>query len=102
LSFYRREADAVLISTRLTPRADRDSLDGTSVLADGREVVKARVRAVPEDGRANAALAALIAKALGRPKSAASIVSGATQRLKQVRVTGDAAELAAKLDGWKR
>ncbi len=70
-------------------------------LADGREVALARVRAVPEDGAANAALIALLAKTFGRPKSAVSIVRGATQRLKQVRIDGDADALARIVAGWK-
>jgi len=53
-------------------------------------VLKARVRAVPEAGRANEALEALIAKWLGVPPST---VSGKS-RLKQVVVTGDAEALS--------
>jgi hypothetical protein len=50
----------------------------------GQPFVKARVRAAPEDGAANAALCALIAKTVGRPKSAVSVVRGATARLKHL------------------
>lgn len=67
-------------------------------LADGREVLKVRVRAAPSDGEANAALVALIAKALGLPRARVSIVAGATARLKRVRILGDAAALAAALE----
>lgn len=67
-------------------------------LADGREVLKVRVRAAPSDGEANAALVALIAKALGLPRARVSIVAGATARLKRIRIAGDAAALAAALE----
>ena len=100
MSFYRREAGGVVVAVRLTPKADRDAVEGIGVLADGRAVVKVRVRAVPEAGAANAALLATIAKALGRPKSAVTIVRGAGQRLKQVKVEGDPAELARALEQW--
>ena len=91
-----------MLSVRLTPKADRDAPDGVGVLSDGRAVLRVRVRAVPEDGAANDALVKTIAKAFGRPKSAVAVIAGATQRLKQVRVMGDAAELkraAENLEG---
>jgi uncharacterized protein (TIGR00251 family) len=99
---YRREAGGIVLTVRLTPRANRDSVDGLGVLADGEQVALARVRAVPEDGAANDALVALLAKAFGRPKSALTLVRGATQRVKQVRITGSADVLAAVADSWGR
>jgi uncharacterized protein YggU (UPF0235/DUF167 family) len=59
-------------------------------------------RAVPDKGRANAAVVALIAKALEVPKSAVAVVSGETARLKTVLVSGDAATLAERLGGLLR
>jgi uncharacterized protein YggU (UPF0235/DUF167 family) len=52
-----------------------------------------RVTAPPVDGKANAALCALIASAAGVPPSRVSVVRGATSRDKVVRVEG--AEAAA-------
>ncbi len=73
---------------RLTPKGGRDAVEGVETLANGRCVLKARVRAAPEDGRANAALIALIAATLRTPKSAVSIRAGATGRVKTVFVAG--------------
>ena len=73
---------------RLTPKGGRDAVEGVETLADGRSVLKARVRAAPENGRANAALIALIAATLRIPKSAVSIRAGATSRVKTVFVAG--------------
>lgn len=101
MACYRIETGAVRIDVRLTPKGGRDAIDGVGALADGRMVVKARVRAAPEDGAANKALIALIAKALSRPKSAVTIVSGATARLKCVRVVGDPMQLAGSIDTWE-
>ena len=42
----------VVLQVRLTPKSSRDALEGVEVLADGACVLKARVRAVPEDGKA--------------------------------------------------
>jgi uncharacterized protein len=57
-------------------------------------VLKARVRAVPEAGRANEALEPLIAKWLGVPPSTVTVAHGGKSRLKQVVVTGDAEALS--------
>jgi uncharacterized protein YggU (UPF0235/DUF167 family) len=85
------------VTVRLTPRGGRDALDGTAVLSDGRPVIKARVRTAAEDGAANAALLALIARAAGLPPSAARLKSGHKMRLKTVELAGDAAAIAATL-----
>ena len=80
---------------RLTPKAVLDRIDGIAILADGRSVLQARVRAVPEKGKANAALEVLLAKALAVPKSTVSVIAGGTSRLKSVRVDGSPDSLAA-------
>ena len=95
---YEADADGLRIRVRLTPRGGRDALEGIDTLADGRVVLKARVRAVPEKGLANAALEALLAESLRLPKSAVSVVAGGTGRVKLVGVSGRSAELAEKLD----
>ena len=56
--------------------------------------LKARVRAIPEAGRANAALEMLIARWLGVPPSTVSVAHGGKSRLKQVAVAGDAEALS--------
>jgi uncharacterized protein len=98
---YRIEPGALVIEVRLTPKGGRDSIDGVGALADGRAVARARVRAAPEGGAANQALIVLVAKALGRPKSAVAIVSGATARVKRLRIEGDPRALATVIDGWE-
>jgi uncharacterized protein YggU (UPF0235/DUF167 family) len=97
---YRREAGGLVLSVRLTPRAGRDALDGVGVLSDGRAVALVRVRALPSEGEANAALAVLLAKRLRVPKSAVTIAAGHSARVKQVRIVGDPDALATEIDGW--
>ena len=94
---WRVRGEALVVAVRLTPKAAVDRIDGIAERADGRSVLRARVRAAPEMGKANAALEALLAEALAVPKSAVSIIAGATSRIKSVRVTGDADLLAAAL-----
>lgn len=78
------------LRVRLTPKSSADAVDGPGTDAAGTVFLKARVRAAPEKGAANAALEALLAKALGVPKSAVAVEKGATGRLKIVAIEGDA------------
>ncbi len=94
---WTERADGLLVAVRLTPKSSRDGLDGIERLSDGRAVVKARVRAVPEDGKANAALAKVLAEALDVPARDVALQSGATARLKTFVVAGDAAALARRM-----
>ena len=56
------------------------------------------MRAVPHEGAANAALVALLAKALGVPPRDVKIAGGATSRIKRVHVAGNVATLIATLE----
>jgi uncharacterized protein (TIGR00251 family) len=89
------DTQGIVVSVRLTPKGGRDAIDGVERLADGREVLKARVRAAPSEGEANAALLALLAKSVGVAPRQVSLAAGATARLKRVRIEGDAKVLAA-------
>ncbi len=93
-------ADGVQVSLRVTPRGGRDAVRGLAVDAEGRPVVRLTVTAVPEDGRANAAVVALLARTWRVPKSSLTVVAGATDRSKVLHVAGDPADLAARLDEW--
>ncbi len=94
---WRETREGIALDVRLTPRGGRDALDGVETLADGRTVLKARVRAAPTDGEANTALIRLLSGALRLPRSQISIASGATARLKTVVLQGDPIALAATL-----
>lgn len=87
--------DGILLSVRLTPKAARDEFAGFETRDDGREVVKARVRAVPEDGKANDALIRLAAKAFGLSASCVELASGQTSRTKVLKLRGEPDALAA-------
>ena len=94
---WRKTKEGIALSVRLTPRGGRDALDGVEVLADGRSVLKARVRAAPTEGEANAALIQLLAKEFGLSRSQLSIAAGTTARLKTVALEGEPGELIATL-----
>jgi uncharacterized protein YggU (UPF0235/DUF167 family) len=85
------------VTIRLTPKGGRDAVEGVEVLADGRPVLKVRVRAAPIEGEANAALIKVLAKALGLAPRQFAIAAGATARVKRDSTAGAPAALAATL-----
>ena len=91
-------AGAVALTVRLTPKGGRDAIDGIETLGDGRNVLKARVRAAPSEGEANDALCRLIAKALGVPPRDVTLVAGATARIKRLTIAGHVPTLIAALE----
>ena len=89
--------DGLALTARLTPKGGRDAIDGVERLADGRPVLKARVRAAASDGAANAALIRLVAATLGVAPGRVTLAAGATARIKRLTVEGDGPTLAAKI-----
>ncbi len=81
---------------RLTPSGGFDRIDSAARDPEGKLYLKARVRAAPEDGAANAALEALVAKAFGVAKGKVSVARGHKARLKTLEIDGVGdAEVAA-------
>ncbi len=93
-------AGGVRVAIRLTPKASRDRVEQVVADSDGHKALKATVTAVPEDGKANHALLRMLSKEWKVPKSTMEIVQGATDRRKVVFISGDAADLATRLDQW--
>lgn len=94
---WRFSAQGISVALCVTPRGGSDAIDGIETLANGRSVVKVRVRAIAEGGEANRAVIELLAKALHVPKSQVRVLSGVTSRLKQVAVDGDPKKLGDAL-----
>ena len=86
---WRYSAQGISIALRVTPRGGREDIDGIETLANGRAVLKIRVRAIAEGGEANRAVTELLAKV--------RILSGVTSRLKQMAVDGDPTKLGEAL-----
>ena len=85
---------AAVVAVRVTPRSSRDAIEGANEAGE----LRVRVTAAPADGAANAAVARLLAKELGVPRGAVSVILGATSRQKRLAIEGvDAAELR---DRW--
>jgi uncharacterized protein (TIGR00251 family) len=73
----------VHLRVRLQPRARRDE-----VVGERGDAIVIRVTAPPVDGKANAALCGLVARAAGVAPSRVSVVRGHTARDKVLRVDG--------------
>jgi uncharacterized protein (TIGR00251 family) len=84
-------ADEALLEVRVTPRARRQAI---GAMVDG--VLPVRLAAPPVEGAANKALIALLAEALGVPRSAVRLESGERGRRKRVRVSGLTGDEAAR------
>ena len=76
------------LTVRVTPKGGRDAVDGWMADEAGRPVLKLRVSAAASEGAANAAVIALLAKALKLPKSAVRIASGEAARVKRLEISG--------------
>ena len=90
-------ANGLLVDVRLTPRGGGDAVEYIETRADGRAVLKARVRAAPSDGEANDALCRLLARALDIPPRDVTIATGATARIKRVLIKGRTNTIIAAL-----
>jgi uncharacterized protein (TIGR00251 family) len=88
----------LVLTVRLTPKGGRDAIDGIETMADGRTVLKVRVRAAASDGEANAALLRTMAKAMGVAPRSIDLIAGATSRIKRLRIDGAAPVLVAMLE----
>jgi len=73
-------ADQGRLAVRATPNASADAV----LLPEDGGALRVRVTAPPEDGRANEAILALLAKALGQPRSSLELLRGATGRDKLI------------------
>ncbi|WP_137150590.1 DUF167 family protein [Devosia sp. FKR38] len=86
---YRLSPSGLSLFVRVTPNAGRDGIEGVEIRDDGTAVLRVRVKAVPDKGKATAAVIVVLAKALGVPKSSINVTSGDTARLKTLAVAGD-------------
>lgn len=96
-AFCKPTRNGIALFVRLTPKSSKDAMEGAEETGDGKVHLKARVRAVPEDGKANAALEKLVADWLKVPRKSVTVAAGTTSRLKTVEVEGDGTELLAQV-----
>jgi uncharacterized protein (TIGR00251 family) len=83
---------AVFLKVRASPGAPRDGIAGLHG-----DALRVRVRAPPENGRANAAIARLLAERLGLRPADVTLESGPASRDKRFRVRGLTAARAREI-----
>ena len=93
---WRTACGCVIVRVRLTPKSSLEGIAGIVATPDG-AAFTARVRAVPADGEANAALERLVAKWLDVPKSTVRVTQGARSRVKSLTISGETGCLEAAL-----
>lgn len=77
----------------MTPKASANRIQDVLTDDAGGARLKVQVTAVPDGGKANAAVIKLLSKAWKIPKTSFSIVSGATDRNKVLHIAGEPAAL---------
>jgi hypothetical protein len=93
---WRATANGLLLAVKVQPGARRDSLLGLVPDTAGHRL-KIAVTAPPEDGRANDAVCALVARALGLPRRNVQVAQGATSRQKLLHIEGASDTLIERL-----
>ena len=88
------------MAVHLTPKASRASVEGIAKAPGGGYVLRVKVTAAPERGKANAALLKLLAKEWSVAPSRLSLVSGHKDRRKRVLLEGDPAQRMKELQAW--
>ncbi|WP_269846223.1 DUF167 domain-containing protein [Falsiroseomonas bella] len=83
------------LRVKAQPKSRRPGIGGPS--PDG-AALRVAVTEAPEDGRANRAICAAVAEAVGVAPSAVTLTQGASGRLKTLRIAGDPARLSETLN----
>lgn len=90
------DKDGLRLSLVVIPKSSGDKIVGLQETIDG-ERLKVKVRAVPENGKANLSVIKLLSKVLNVPKSSFEILSGHGNRRKTVKITGQSENILQAL-----
>ena len=95
LSYLTVVENGIYLTVHAQPGARQAALRGLHG-----DAIKVAVKEAAQDGKANKAIEAFIAKALGTAKSSVRVASGHSSRSKRVFVEGDSSELLRSVEGW--
>ena len=98
-TLFSADAGGLTLAVNAAPKVSHNAVVGVMETPDG-HALKVAVTAPPDKGKANAAVAVVVAKALGVSKSAVRVVSGATDCGKLLRIDGDPVALPALAKKW--
>lgn len=99
-TFYTPTKNGIDLRVRLNPGAGANRIENAQVGADGNVFLKCAVTQIAEDGKANKALIALLAKEWKLAKSCFEVRRPTTSRNKVLSLDGDSKALAQMLDAW--
>jgi uncharacterized protein YggU (UPF0235/DUF167 family) len=89
--------EGIRLRVRVKPGSSRQAVLGRTRLPGGEMAVVIAVSAPPEGGKANDAVASLLSKLWGLPKTSIGVRVGASGRTKILQVAGDPAALDAPI-----
>lgn len=98
LTLFTSQKDGVTFPVRVTPNARKNQIGDIMLDSQERKVLKIGVTKVPEDGKANDAVIALLSTAWQLKKSQIKIMQGASSRNKIVHILGNSEELLKHLE----
>ena len=84
-----KRASTLSLSVKVIPKSSKTEWVGTLEGPDGEELLKVKVSAVPEKGKANEELCHYFAKMLGLRKSQVKVVSGLTSQRKRIELVSE-------------
>lgn len=88
LKYLNSDHQVFYLSVKVIPNAAKTELIEVLPLPENEQVVKIKVAAVPEKGKANKELCRYLADFFDVPKSQVSVTQGATNQRKIVKVIG--------------
>ena len=100
LEFAEKHKNGMIVRVRLSPNSSSCAVNGIMDAADGNKLLKISVNSVPEKGKANKELIEFMAKKIKVPKSSIEIISGDTERVKRLLISGKIKELEEKFMYW--
>lgn len=74
------------LRVKVLPKSPKSEVSEIIEDSDGEKLIKIRIKAAPEKGRANAELIKFLSKELGITKDSISIISGKTEQVKLIRI----------------
>jgi len=95
LSYLTVVENGIYLTVHAQPGARQAALRGLHG-----DAIKVAVKEAAQDGKANKAIEAFIAKSLGVAKSSVSVVSGQSSRSKRIFIEDDTSELLRAVEGW--
>lgn len=86
LSYYQDDKNGMVIHLKVTPNASKNEICGVMDDGSGQQLLKVKVTAIADDGKANKALLKFLSKEWDVSSSNIEIISGKTARNKKILI----------------